>query len=146
MGLFAYTDGACRVSNPGLCSSAYAVFTNREGQGNEVYGGARCIGTATNNVAEYTGLLDLLRMASGKGLREITIHSDSMLVVEQVNGNWKCRPPLDGLRNEAYVLLIRGGHTLKHVKGHSGVPGNERVDHLCNEVLDRIQKEKGENV
>jgi ribonuclease HI len=64
-----------------------------------------------------------------------------MLVVEQVNGRWKINnETLRKLRTEAYGLLVRGGHTLEHVKGHDGNKGNEEADRLCNEAMDRYEK------
>lgn len=141
MGLFAFTDGACRETNPGKCAAAYAVFTSSDGSGNEVYGGARYIGIATNNQAEYVALIDLLVTAEAKQIKGLTIYSDSQLIVNQSTGKWKVgEKSLEDFQASAYALLIRGGHTLKWVKGHSGNPGNERVDYLCNQVLDREQE------
>jgi ribonuclease HI len=138
MSLVAYTDGACREANPGLCSAAFVVFED----GTEIHSEARYLGKATNNFAEYAGLLDLLRWADGRHTG-VTIYSDSQLIVNQSCGNWKVnKKELEPLQRQAYALLIRGGHTLAWVKGHSGNAGNERVDQLCNEVLDKVQKER----
>ena len=47
-------------------------------------------GLKTNNDAEYTGLIVGIKYAHHLGVRQIDIYSDSKLVVEQVNGNWRC--------------------------------------------------------
>jgi ribonuclease HI len=134
--LTGYTDGACRVSNPGLCASGFAILRGEE----LIFESARVLdGLQTNNHAEYQGLLDLLRYAESNSLDEIAIFSDSALVVNQTNGRWKTRPPLDELTNKAFGLLHATRSTLVHIKGHNGNLGNERVDALCNAVLDKFQ-------
>ena len=82
----AYTDGACRVSNPGQCSAAFAVYCI----GSLQYEHARYLGPElhTNNYAEYQGLLDLLRWAEAEKITGLDIHCDSQLVVKQVRGEW----------------------------------------------------------
>lgn len=140
----AYTDGACRVSNPGICSCAFAVYT--EGIDNDpVYSEAKYLGPElhTNNYAEYQGLLLLLRWLEKNSIRGIQIFCDSKLVVNQVMGAWGVNSEeLKPFYLEAYSLRVRGHHVLHHIKGHSGDPGNEFVDRLCNEVLDKELGEK----
>jgi ribonuclease HI len=131
----AYTDGACRKGNPGVCSCAYHI---------ELPGGSVATGfflgpeLHTNNYAEYQGLVKLLEHLERNAYEPIAIHCDSKLVVEQVNQRWNVTSnELRPLMSKAYGLLTKGGHTLLHVKGHSGDPGNEAVDLLCNKVLDQ---------
>ena len=91
----------------------------------------------TNNYAEYQGLLKLLEHLEAKAIRNVIIHCDSKLVVEQVMQRWNVvSPEIRPLMTKAYGLLVRGCHVLKHVHGHSGNKGNEYVDSLCNQVLD----------
>jgi probable phosphoglycerate mutase len=100
-------------------------------------------GLQTNNVAEYTALLDFLLWAENSGVRNAFISCDSKLVVEQVNQKWNCdKPELKAMMTLAYGLLVRGSHVLKHVKGHAGNQGNEEADALCNALLDKVQNEK----
>ncbi len=135
----AFTDGACRGGNPGQTSAAFAVFL--ENATNDlVYSRARYLGPElrTNNFAEYQGLLDLLKWACKSKVMELKIFCDSKLVVNQVMDEWDVNSQdLMPLWREAYALRIRGNHTLHHIHGHSGNPGNDYVDRLCNEVLDR---------
>lgn len=76
-------DGASK-GNPGSASIGVVVF-----QGNKKEMFTKRIGRATNNVAEYTALIEALKYIRKKKLRNVIIFSDSKLVVEQVNGERK---------------------------------------------------------
>ena len=131
------------MSNPGICASAWAIFDD-DGEmymDESYYHGPEL---HTNNFAEYMGLLGLLMQADNlvadghEEVRGLNIYCDSLLVVNQVNNLWRVgKAELRNLRALAVSLLIRGGHKLQHIKGHSGDPGNEYVDQLCNNILDR---------
>lgn len=134
----AYCDGACRKGNPGLCACAFAIYES----GKPVSSAGFFLGPElhTNNYAEYKSLLYLLSELSIRNLTHVIIYTDSKLVVEQVNGNWQCRKEdLKPFMHNAYAQLLRGHHQLRHVKGHDGNEGNELVDRLCNETLDKAQ-------
>jgi ribonuclease HI len=136
--MIAFTDGACRLSNPGQCSCAWVIF-QEDGNGPK-YEGTRYLGPKlhTNNYAEFQGLLDLLKYASGKNMKGLEIFCDSELVVRASTGLWNLNEPtLVPLCHMAYALLVRGNHTLSHIKGHDGSIGNEYADKLCNEILDK---------
>src|SRR5260370_36053116 len=63
------------------------------------------IGTATNNVAEYRGLLAALEWAKAHGHRDLHVRSDSLLLVQQMLGNYKVKNPgLQPLAAKARVL------------------------------------------
>src|SRR5260370_26864562 len=85
--LKAFCDGACRVSNPGQCSAAFAVYTEDMLL---VHSESRYLGPElyTNNWAEYQGLLDLLKWAEKTGEKGLSIYCDSKLVVNQVMDVW----------------------------------------------------------
>ena len=138
MTMFAYTDGACRVSNPGICSCAFVIYKDEI----EVHTEGKYLGPElrSNNFAEYQGLILLLEYLYAHQTRNVVIHSDSKLVVNQVLHNWECNGDLKPLMSKAYGLLVQGCHVLKHIKGHDGNKGNERADALCNAMLD-IHKE-----
>lgn len=133
-----YTDGACRVSNPGLCSAAFVVYDNDV----EVACQAGDIPDLhTNNYAEYTGVLNALLWLSTHRYTCVEIFCDSKLVVEQVNGNWKClKQDLLPLLKLSQYYFMKGQYKLTHIDGHAGNVGNERADELCNDILDRVQK------
>ena len=133
--LLAYTDGACRISNPGLCSCAFVIYGLPGGEVSQ----SKYLGPElhTNNFAEYMGLVLLLEFLYNNNLRNVIIHCDSSLVVNQVNQEWQINEPeYRRMAATAYGLLVRGAHVLKHIKGHAGDTGNERADALCNAMLD----------
>ena len=135
MTINAYTDGAVRKGNPGQASCAWLLDL----PGGSVFWGY-FLGPElrTNNYAEYQGVLKLLEHLDAQGYRNVTIHCDSKLVVEQVNQRWHVNSEeLRPLMSKAYGLLVQGAHVLKHCKGHAGNIGNEKADRLCNEELDK---------
>src|SRR6476661_8161149 len=54
---------------------------------------SEAIGTETNNVAEYRGLIAGLTAALELGARRVAVRMDSKLVVEQMKGNWQVKNP-----------------------------------------------------
>jgi ribonuclease HI len=144
MGRVAYTDGACKVSNPGVCSCAFVVYegsTTEDGNLNdgavEKFSHGHYLGFPfSNNYAEYHGVIMLLEWARDCGYRELEIWCDSQLVVRQVACEWAIKHEyLKALVAKVFSLLHETGSTLKWLKGHNGTRGNERADEICNEIL-----------
>lgn len=80
-------DGSAKP-NPGeMTIGGWLKDTN----GNIIFSFQRDIGQGTNNIAEYSALIELLKEASMKRITEIEIIGDSALVVNQVNGTWKAK-------------------------------------------------------
>ena len=126
-----HTDGASR-GNPGAAAFAYVLQRDGEPPVEE----AGCLGQMTNNQAEYTALVRALRHALelGPGQR-LVVHSDSELMVRQMNGEYRVKnEELRPLYEEARELArrFRGGVSLVHVRRAE----NSRADALCNEALD----------
>lgn len=95
-----YFDGGSR-GNPGVAAGA-AVITI----GGEPHTVNQKLDHATNNEAEYIGLIVGVKHAIELGATELVIRGDSKLVVEQVNGRWRCNHEhLMKLRDEAIDLL-----------------------------------------
>ncbi len=90
MTLYAATDGASR-GNPG--ESGVGVIV-RDEAGREVFSLSGYLGTATNNVAEYTALVLLLREMHNIPCTRLVVQSDSELLVRQVNGKYKVKNPV----------------------------------------------------
>ena len=139
-----FCDGACRVSNPGLAASSWVLYDDAS---KEYTSDAIVLpGLQTNNYAEYKGLIMLLGYLYNMKFKGVTIYSDSQLVVKQVNREWSANPPLNSYADTAYTLLVKGGHTLLHMRGHNKDErtylhyGNDRADELCNLVLDQYQE------
>jgi ribonuclease HI len=123
-------DGGSR-GNPGPAAIA-AVVTDPSGK--ELAERAETIGEATNNVAEYRALLLGIDLAKELGADEVEFVGDSMLIVEQVRGNWKVKQehlrPLHTKVRDALRELE--SWSIRHVKRGE----NERADELLNEALD----------
>ena len=92
------------------------------------------LGLATNNVAEYNGLLAALRWAAEHGVKAFHIRSDSELLVKQMKGVYRVRNPgLLPLYEEARALARRIGRvTFEHVRREL----NKDADRLANEAMD----------
>jgi ribonuclease HI len=95
----------------------------------------RFIGQATNNVAEYRGLITALQEAKKLGARKVIIRGDSELIIKQMKGEYKVRhPQLKPLHDEA-KLLLRGFDA--HKIEHNLRDKNELADKLANLAMDR---------
>ena len=102
MRLVVHVDGGAR-GNPGPAAAA-AVLSTPEGDVlDEVH---QLLGVATNNVAEYRGLLLGLARARDLGATEVDVVNDSELVARQVNGEYKVKhPDMKPLHAEAMRAL-----------------------------------------
>jgi probable phosphoglycerate mutase len=92
------------------------------------------LGTATNNVAEYSGLIAGLSAAAELGAREVEVRMDSKLVVEQMSGRWQIKHP--GLRPLAAqaAALVREFETVRF--GWIPRERNRLADALANQAMD----------
>jgi ribonuclease HI len=126
----AYIDGGAR-GNPG--PAGYGVRIERP-DATLVEEFAASIGVATNNVAEYRGLLAALEWARAHGHRAVHVRSDSLLLVQQMLGNFKVKHPgLQPLHAKARLLAHEIGRvTFEHVRRES----NAEADRLANLAMD----------
>src|SRR5215218_7144913 len=131
-----HIDGAAR-GNPG--PAAYAVVIARPGL--PPVEEADTLGSATNNVAEYTALVAGLERAADLGLKRLAVFSDSELLVKQMNGEYRVRhPDLLPLYSDAKDLLKEfDAVSIAHVRRGQ----NARADALCNQALDGKWKKDG---
>jgi ribonuclease HI len=124
-----HTDGASR-GNPGPAAFAYTI----EREGGEVIEEKGCLGSTTNNIAEWTALVHALEHAQKLGGRRLVVLSDSELMVKQMNGEYKVKH--EGIRplyEQASALRRQFDSVqLRHVRREE----NSRADRLCNEALD----------
>ncbi len=130
----AYIDGGAR-GNPG--PAGYGVYI--EGPDGEtlaeLHGG---LGVATNNVAEYNGLLAALRWAGEHGHRKIRIRADSELLVKQMRGEYRVKNAgLKPLFLQACALIRSiGDVTFEHVRREM----NTEADRLSNLGMDEAEE------
>ncbi len=124
-------DGGSR-GNPGPAGYGAVVLDDAgETVLAEVFDG---IGTATNNVAEYRGLIAGLEAARELGATEIDVRMDSKLVVEQMSGRWKIKhPSLQSLAEQAREVAT----AFDDVR-YEWIPraSNARADALANKAMD----------
>lgn len=101
-----YCDGSC-PENPGVMGIGYSISIHPqppEGTGYQLDYGYR-LEKGTNNQAEYLALVSSLRDALRQGVTHVEVFSDSMLMVQQVNGKWKVKETsLKNLAEEAIGL------------------------------------------
>ena len=130
--IVAYIDGGAR-GNPG--PAGFGVRIERtDGTLSEEFG--ESIGVATNNVAEYRGLIAALEWARARGCRIVTVRSDSLLLVQQMRGAFRVKHPgLRPLYAKARLLANEIGRvTFEHVRRES----NTHADRLANAAMDEV--------
>lgn len=134
MRLIIYTDGASR-GNPGRASYGFTISDKKK---NLIYEEGKYIGVATNNVAEYSGVLEALRYIKEnlQKATEINFYMDSKLVAQQLSGKWKIKsrnlkPLIEQIKNLKKSLVKI---TYKHVPRIQ----NQIADRLANRALDLL--------
>jgi ribonuclease HI len=127
-----FTDGGAR-GNPG--PAAYGFVLESE-DGTVLAAEGEAIGTATNNVAEYSGLIAGLEKAIELHVPQVEVVSDSELMVKQMRGEYRVKnEALRELYDEARALAQRVGNVeYRHVKRAH----NELADKLVNDALDAL--------
>jgi ribonuclease HI len=139
-----FTDGACS-GNPG--PGGWAFILRHPGSGRETQdSGAEA--ETTNNRMELTAVIRALEAL--KRSTALRIHTDSEYVRRGITewiANWKARDwktadkkPVKNRDLWERLDALAGQHDIewRWVKGHSGVPGNERVDALANAAIDAL--------
>ena len=124
-----YCDGASR-SNPGEAS--YGVSINLDNK--EIDTLKEYIGIATNNVAEYRGLIAALEYCVKNNINDVEIYLDSLLVVQQVNKEFKVKSKKLGDLYSYSLTLIEKIKNINVI--HVRREYNKRADELANEALD----------
>jgi ribonuclease HI len=126
-----YTDGAC-TGNPGPMGIGVVIVDGADGSRKEL---SEYLGHGTNNIAELTAIKRALEECPRD--RAVIVHSDSSYVLGLLGQNWKAKA------NQALVadmrLLAKQFSDVRWVKvrGHSGVPENERCDELARQAVAR---------
>jgi ribonuclease HI len=124
------TDGGAR-GNPGPAAFGYVIESE---DGDVLAAHGETIGRATNNVAEYSGLVAGMAKAAELGVRELEVVSDSELLVKQMRGDYR-------VKNEALRMLWEEANDLERRFARVRYTAvrrahNELADRLVNEALD----------
>lgn len=130
MKLTIYTDGGSR-GNPGPAATG-VVIKNEQGETISAYG--EFLNEQTNNYAEYAAIISGLKKAHELEADEVDCISDSKLVVEQLNGNWKVKEPT------IQKLFVQAWNEMQKFKkvtlSHTLREGNKEADAEVNKILD----------
>jgi ribonuclease HI len=124
-------DGGSR-GNPGPAGIGVVI---RAEDDTPIYTLGRCIGRATNNVAEYRALITAMEKALELGATRVVVRGDSELIIKQMRGEYRVKhPDMRVLHDQAQALIHRFQdakieHNLRHK--------NELADKLVNLSLDR---------
>ena len=129
--LTAHCDGGSR-GNPGPAGYGAVI---EDAHGRIVARLSEYLGKQTNNFAEYSGLLAVLKWAAEHRVSRLRVLSDSELMVKQMRGQYKvASPALRPLWEEARKLSARlDRFELKHTLR----AGNKEADKLANDAMDR---------
>ncbi len=126
----AYVDGASR-GNPG--PAGFGVYMTTDG--GEIIEICGYLGITTNNVAEYSGLIEALNVARQEGATEVEVISDSLLLVNQMLGKYRVKHAnLIPLYERARTLA---GEFRRFSIRHTMRAGNREADRLANLAVDR---------
>ncbi len=124
-------DGGSR-GNPG--PAGYGALVRDADTGELLAEVAAGIGVATNNVAEYSGLIAGLTAAADLDPESVEVRMDSLLVVQQMAGRWKVKhPAMAALKAEADLVVrrlprVRFTHIARELNGHADRLANEAMD------------------
>ncbi|MFF3680279.1 bifunctional RNase H/acid phosphatase [Streptomyces sp. NPDC002120] len=136
-GFVVEADGGSR-GNPG--PAGYGAVVLDPATGETLAERAEYIGVATNNVAEYKGLIAGLKAARELAPdAQVLVRMDSKLVVEQMSGRWKIKhPDMKPLAAEAAKILPRAQVTYEWIPREK----NKHADRLANEAMDAGKRGK----
>jgi ribonuclease HI len=128
-----YIDGGAR-GNPGPAGYGVRVESPEGTLIDELHG---ALGIATNNVAEYNGLLAALKWAVDRGERDVQVCADSELLVKQMRGEYRVKHPgLQPLVARARLLIGQlDDVTFQHVRREQ----NKEADRLSNLGMDESE-------
>lgn len=127
----AHCDGGSR-GNPG--PSGYGAVIE-DSKGRVVAELSEILGIQTNNYAEYSGLIAVLKWANENGTKRLRVVSDSELMVKQMQGKYKVKSPIlrplfeEARRLTRNIASFEIRHTLRG--------GNKDADRLANEAMDK---------
>ena len=127
-------DG-CSKGNPGISGCGAVIYCLDD----EVWSGTLFVGEkSTNNQSEYTGLLFGLQQAINMNIKNLSVKGDSLLVINQMTGKYKCNSEnIFGLYEKAkelekHFVQIHYLHVLRNL--------NKRAEELSNDAIKDVIK------
>lgn len=131
-----YTDGASK-GNPG--PSAIGVVLLMEDATRVDL--SECIGHSTNNLAEYEAVIRGLSLALSKGVTEVTVHCDNLVIVNQILGDYTVNSPALKEKFDTIHQLLPRFNDYKFI----WVPReqNKQADGLASRAIERKRRSQG---
>jgi len=137
--IYIYSDGGSR-GNPGHAAYGFIIYDEQK---KIIYSDGKYINTATNNQAEYQGVLNALKYLCNyfeklkiQNQAQISVFLDSKLIVEQMNGNYKIKN--EGLKPiywEIRELIVKLGGIVHFI--HIPREKNKEADKIVNNTIDK---------
>jgi ribonuclease HI len=128
--LVAYCDGSGTTADR-PCGAGVVLYDGED----VIVEASRALGNGTNNHAEVTAVRAALAITDAPGLRErpLIVRTDSQYTITALTVDWEPDPWRPNARVIELTRALMRGRAVRfeHVKGHSGVPGNERADELA---------------
>jgi ribonuclease HI len=127
-------DG-CSKGNPGPSACGAVLYQNDI----EIWTGSKFLGyNETNNYAEYMGLIIGLNKAAELNIKELAVEGDSLIVIKQMNGQYKVR---SSNISELHKLAMKLKSKFNIISfNHVYRENNKRADELCNIKIEEIQE------
>lgn len=128
--LIIYTDGAC-WGNPGPAGVGVVLLDGSERRELSEY-----LGEGTNNIAELTAIERALEaVPEDQRGRPVVLHSDSSYSIGLLTRGWKAKANAELVGRLRKLAAEFSDLRLVKVRGHAGVPENERADELANQAI-----------
>jgi ribonuclease HI len=125
-----YTDGAC-TGNPGPMGIGAVIMDGKERV--EI---GEFIGQGTNNIAELTAIHRALKALPESSLsRPVVVHTDSSYCIGVLSKGWKAKANIELIANIKKTIKGLSNLRFVKVKGHAGIPENERCDELATSAI-----------
>lgn len=120
-----YTDGAC-TGNPGPAGIGVVIMDGEKRRELSEY-----LGRGTNNIAELTAIARALEEVLDAAERPVFVHSDSSYSLGLLTKGWKAKANAELVAGLRELAARFAELTFVKVKGHAGIPENERADELA---------------
>lgn len=126
--IIAYTDGACS-GNPGPAGLGVVLCIGERSRELSEY-----LGAATNNVAELTAILRALEALDASD-EAVEVYTDSQYAIGVLQKGWKAKVNQELISATKQRMRNFSRLSLVYVKGHAGIPMNERADELARQAV-----------
>ena len=127
---YIFADGGSR-GNPGIAGAGAVLYDENK---QEIAHKIIPCGIQTNNFAEYTGMIEGMKLALEKGITDLEVRLDSKLAVEQMSGRWKVKNANIKPLFEQGMMVKDQFKSIKFI--HIPREKNKRADQLVNMAMD----------